>query len=78
MFTLINIFLRRIKDIFHKKNICAQLVEEGLLLSISLFVLAMLLGTVQNLNKSFTNFLNTVWNSLEDLATQLFGWLWGK
>ncbi len=78
MIILMNILLKKVKDFLYKKHICAQLVEEGLLLSISLFVLAMLLGTVQNLNKSFTNFLNTVWKSLEDLATQLFGWLWGE
>jgi len=65
-----------LKPLTRKKS-AAQLVEEGLLLSIALFLLAVILGTIHNVNESFTQFFGTVWNGLNDLAKQLFGWLWG-
>lgn len=67
---------RAMKHLTENKS-AAQLVEEGLLLSIALFLLAVILGTIHNVNESFTHFFDTVWTGLNDLGTQLFGWLWG-
>lgn len=67
---------RAVKLLTRNKS-AAQLVEEGLLLSIALFLLAVILGTIHNVNESFTHFFDTVWTGLNDLGRQLFGWLWG-
>lgn len=52
-----------------------QLLEEGLLICVSLFMLAVMLGVVHNAIKMVGSFFDQTWKTLEEIAKGLFGWI---
>jgi len=53
----------------------AQLVEEGLLICVSLFMLTIVLGVAQNITTMMGELFSQAWNSLETIARGLFDWI---
>ena len=53
----------------------AQLVEEGLLICVSLFLLTIVLGVAQNVTTMMGELFSQAWNSLETIARGLFDWI---
>lgn len=53
----------------------AQLVEEGLLICVSLFLLTIVLGVAQSVTTMMGELFSQAWNSLEAIARGLFDWL---
>jgi Flp pilus assembly pilin Flp len=53
----------------------AQLVEEGLLICVSLFLVTIVLGVVQSVTTMMGELFAQAWNSLETIARGLFDWM---
>lgn len=53
----------------------AQLVEEGLLICVSLFMLTIVLGVAQSITIMMGELFSQAWNSLETIARGLFDWV---
>ena len=67
-------FLKRILELI--KDVSAtQLVEEGLLLVISLFMLTVMLGLVHNVVNMVTGFFSQTWKEIQEIAQGLSSWI---
>jgi len=67
--------IKRILDLIRNTS-ATQLVEEGLLLVIALFMLTVMLGLVHNVINMVTSFFGQTWKEIQEIAQGLFSWMW--
>ncbi|MBL7118470.1 hypothetical protein ISS96_00460 [Candidatus Bathyarchaeota archaeon] len=53
----------------------AQLLEEGLLICVSLFLMTIVLSVVQSITTMMGELFSQAWNGLETIARGLFDWM---
>lgn len=59
---------------FLRDRSASQLLEEGLLICIALFTLAVMLGVTRDITKFVVSFFDKTWKELQEIAKGLFGW----
>ncbi len=67
---IVNLLIR-----FYRDRRGAQLVEEGLLICVSLFLLTIVLGVAQSVTTMMGELFSQAWNGLETMARGLFDWI---